>query len=105
MAVTDISITSFEGDLIISEGDFIINRSSDQQHIHDILSDAPGEWKRTPLLGLNLKAYQYGPANTTILQRNMKIMLTSDGYQSNPIVEYSYQRGKLLIDPKAVRIK
>ena len=103
MAVKDITLTSLDGDLNIKNGDFFID-FSDNQHIHDIINDGPGEWKQFPLVGVNLKTYQYAPTNANQIQQNIKYQLTADGYQSSPIVEFSYQLSKLTINPRAIRL-
>lgn len=102
MAVRDIKLQSIDGDLLIENGDFVIF-DSDYQHIHDIINDAPGEWKQFPTLGVNLKSVQYGPANVNQLQQTIKIQLTGDGYVCSPIVKYDYSISKLKINARATR--
>lgn len=98
----DIKLKSLDGDLTITNGDFVI-ADSEYQHIHDILYDGSGEWKAFPTLGLGLKFSQFGPADTLALKQNIKFQLSQDGYSSDPNVYYDYSTSKLKIFPNATR--
>ena len=103
MAAQDLLLTSLEGDLKIgNNGDLVIGLSDDQ-HIHDIIHDEPGEWHQFPTVGVGLENYQFGPVNTNILQQNIRMQLIKDGYVCSPQVSYSYQTGLLTVNPRAYR--
>ncbi len=72
-------------DLAISGGDFVVGESDDQ-HIALLLLTAQGEWRQSPLTGVNLLRYQSGPMDTAgraALQRERAIQLERDGYAVN----------------------
>jgi hypothetical protein len=65
-------------DLMISNGDFYIS-NSDQQNIELILLSYPGQWKQFPLLGAAIQGDINGPFNDQMKNR-IKKQLISDGY-------------------------
>lgn len=100
----DIQLTAIDGDLQIGfNGDFIISYDSNDQHIYDILNDSKGEWFQFPNIGLGLALYQYGPADASKLQRDIKMQLGSDGYSCSPIVRFNYSTGAMDINPQATK--
>lgn len=81
----DIALDS-NGDLEISNGDFVIQQS-DQQHVQDIFKAHKGEYKEWPLVGFGASGYL---KKTTLSKaeflRNLKVQLRYDGYESPKII-------------------
>jgi hypothetical protein len=70
-------------DVAIEGGDFAAAHS-DEQHQELLLLTAQGEWRQSPLTGINLLRYQSGPMDNTRraqLQREGTIQLERDGYR------------------------
>jgi hypothetical protein len=70
-------------DLAIEGGDFVAGYS-DEQHQALLHLTAQGEWRQSPLTGINLLRYQSGPMDATRraeLQRLATIQLERDGYK------------------------
>lgn len=72
-------------DIIISapfkDGDWNIDMS-DQQHIEHVCMSAPGHFKSSPLLGVNLTDWinaPMSPKNIASLERTIRLHLESDG--------------------------
>ncbi len=76
-AFTDIAL-DVTGDLMISNGDFVI-AESDDQHIADLIRSAKGEWKEFPLCGADLTKQLKGPI-TGEFRRELRLQLFQDGY-------------------------
>jgi hypothetical protein len=89
-----------EGDLKIRNGDFIFDES-DQQNIQDIIENAQGDYKSTPFVGVNAQKYLSG--SKAALERNIKIQLRNDGFQTDDIVADFDQSGELNIFANAQR--
>jgi hypothetical protein len=70
-------------DLAIEGGDLVAGYS-DEQHQALLHLTAQGEWRQSPLSGINLRQHQSGPMDATgraALQREGTIQLERDGYQ------------------------
>jgi len=102
MAFRDIALTNLDGDLLIKNGDLSFI-DSDAQHIHDIINDAPGEWKQYPVLGCNISNYQYSPVSSASIEQKIQSQLTADGYVASPVVKYLPGQDKLNIVTNAYR--
>ena len=86
-------------DLLIQDGDFVITES-DQQHIIDTINAFPGWWKEFPADGVGILRYLRSSGEEQRLCRDVKIQLTSDGYQvGNPKAVTVNER--LTLDPDA----
>lgn len=86
MAAIDLLCDS-SGDLLISNGDFVIG-PSDQRHNYDIIASNTGDWKEYPLVGFNPMSYINSRATSTVLNQNARIQLQADGC-SNIVVDLS----------------
>ena len=75
----------YEGDIVISDGDFLIGDSTTQDVIFDIVSEK-GEWKEFPDLVVGISNYinsSINPLNTIIN------VITKDGYSVNDLNKLS----------------
>ena len=75
----------YEGDIVISDGDFLIGDSTTQDVIFDIVSEK-GEWKEFPDLVVGISTYinsSINPLNTIIN------VITKDGYSVNDLNKLS----------------
>lgn len=98
MARQDIQLIDDEP--VIKDGDFAIF-FSDQQHIEDTISAAPGWWKQFPDDGVGIKSWQGGPINAQAMAKSIRLNLEVDGYKvNNPIIK-SDPTGLLIINPNA----
>lgn len=84
------------GDIIIKNGDFVIDES-DRQHVEHITIAAPGEYKETPVLGFNAINRIKKTENPLQFKRDLKIQLGFDGYD-NPDINLSNGFENLQID-------
>lgn len=66
------------GDLMISNGDFVI-ADSDEQHIADIIRSTKGEWKEYPLCGAEVVKQLKGAMGGEF-RRELRLQLEQDGY-------------------------
>ncbi|CAN5437071.1 hypothetical protein BH09BAC1_BH09BAC1_05020 [soil metagenome] len=70
-----------DGDLLIREGDFVVG-PSDDQHVLDILMSAPGDWRQSPLVGVNIITFLNAPMDGTqrnALRQKIALQLQLDG--------------------------
>ena len=70
-------------DLAFAGGDLVADYS-DEQHQELLLLTAQGEWRQSPLTGINLLRWQSGPMDNNRraqLQREGTIQLERDGYR------------------------
>jgi hypothetical protein len=77
MAVKDI-ILDDNNDLIISNGDFVI-QDSDSQHIGLIIDSWIGHWKQYPLCGVGVDNYVKSSGQQLALKRAISVQLEPDG--------------------------
>lgn len=85
--VKDILLDVDTGELIIRNGDFVIGESSNQ-HIADLLLDAPGEWKQHPLVGIGIRKYINAPETPlewAILEKRIRKQLDLDGFSTSQL--------------------
>ncbi len=80
----DILVDS-NNDLLIENGDFVID-SSDIQHVDHIITAQKGEYKETPQLGFGVINYLKSNTTKTKFKRNLRVQLNFDGYQ-NPKID------------------
>jgi len=79
-------------DLFINESGDFEAVFSDVQHVEDIVSSAPGWWKRTPTVGVNILLFLAGAASSfQRLVRQIKIQLGADGYRIDKVKEVNNQ--------------
>ena len=83
--------------IIIANNDLVWG-FSDDQHIEDTISAAPGSWKENFADGVGIMNYLKGRNVQQELTRSIKLNLKSDGYNSQPIVKYD-PNGNLIISP------
>jgi hypothetical protein len=84
-------------DIVLIDGDIYIAptvndlplQPSDAQSIGNIINAAPGWYKDTPSLGVNILAYLNAPNKIQKLNAMIRLMLSSDGYNSNPVSVFS----------------
>lgn len=74
---------------------------SDDQHIEDTISANVGSWKENPTDGVGIINYLKGVNIQQKLAKLIKLNLKSDGYDSNPIVQYDTS-GKLIVSPNVI---
>lgn len=68
-----------EGDIKISDGDFVVGES-DKDHIRDIINSSPGHWKQFPLQGIDPPRYLNSKNTLQTLKNVINEKLTMDGY-------------------------
>lgn len=75
-----------DGDLYIDPltGDFKID-FSDEQHIRDIIESFKGCWKESPNVGVGIKQYQNSAGKDQEIEREIKLQLQADGYNTNNV--------------------
>ena len=74
-----------DGEDITENGDFKIGESTNQ-HTEEILISSPGEWKRTPALGFNIRRFINAPASErNRFERELQVQLELDGQEVNDI--------------------
>lgn len=71
------------GDELLLNDDLVLG-SSDEQHISDILASYPGEWKQSPLCGVNIRRAINGSLNG-VIRRDVRLQLEADGYKVKKI--------------------
>lgn len=88
-----------DGDLLISNGDFVVG-ISDEMHIEDTIKSDVGYWKENPQDGVGIDKYIKSTGQEQVLARSIKLQLENDGYTvNNPIVEVDNE--KVTITPNA----
>lgn len=96
----DFMLKGVEGDLLINNGDFVVNNSIDQ-NIYDILISIPGMWQQFPAMGVNLNQYQNGL--TTGLDSLIRKQLTMDNFTVKNLKIDLSSNNKLTIYPQVTR--
>lgn len=74
-------ISDENGDLLIRDGDFVVD-FSDAQHINDILISAPGTWKQHPLVGVDIVSELNAPGdgtNINAIRKRIQSQMEFDG--------------------------
>ncbi|SHK69849.1 hypothetical protein [Epilithonimonas mollis] len=84
------------GELIIKNGDFVIDKS-DRQHVEHITIANPGEFKEYPNLGFGAINRLKSNGDQMRFKRDLKIQLGFDGYE-NPKIDLSGGYENLQID-------
>ena len=87
------------GDLATLNGDFITG-PSDAQHVADIIVATQGSFKEYPALGVGLFNYLASTGLESQLVTSIVQQLSSDGYQSLPVVEAT-PNGQFTVAPNA----
>ena len=82
-----------EKDLLLKNGDLVIDES-DSQHIEHILLAAPGHYKMSPLVGCDITSRMKGNIDGRY-KAKVALQLTADGYKVNRI---TIEQGILTID-------
>lgn len=83
MVRKDLLLDSF-GDLVIEEGDFLIE-PSDIQHVRHIVEAQKGEYKESPFMGFGVENYLKTNTNLLAFKRDLKIQLEYDNYKNAEI--------------------
>jgi hypothetical protein len=95
-------LSDASGDLLVQNGDLVVG-PSDQQHIEDIISSAPGWWKQFPAIGVNIFQFLNSVGQEQTLEKQIILQLQSDGFTvTSPRASFD-SNGKLIIQPNAVR--
>ena len=81
----DILLTAIDGDLLVKNGDFLFGES-DEQNIHDLINDAPGEWKEFLNVGLGINYYLNSRMDKTSITQAVRIQLQNDGFNTDKMV-------------------
>jgi hypothetical protein len=88
-------------DLLITNGDFVIG-ASDNQNIQDIIQSYVGWWKQYPLVGVGIQSFINSNGQDQALARSIQIQLQSDGFTvQSPQV--TINPDQVIIQPNAVR--
>lgn len=79
-----------DGDVIISDGDFLLLEADDSrtgyaQHAVDILLDSPGQWYQSPLIGVGISDSINGKNDPFLKSRIVK-NLRDDNFKINQII-------------------
>lgn len=80
-------ILSNTRDLLIENGDFVI-QPSDDQHIMLVLLNAPGQLRHAPIIGVAIDRYKNSRLNLitiTKLKQDVRLQLQLDGFDSATI--------------------
>ncbi|MBW7838456.1 MAG: hypothetical protein H3C36_02205 [Chitinophagaceae bacterium] len=86
-----------DGELLIKNGDFVIDES-DRQHVEDIIEAVQGEFKGYPYAGFGAVLQLKKNTNDSQFKRDLKIQLEYDGYKSAKIdLSEGYERIKIEI--------
>ena len=96
----DILLTE-DQNLVIENGDLKLG-FSDDQNVYDILISAPGEWKRTPQLGVDAYSYQNANFDIQAIKNKVRLNLEIDGFVVNS-VEVTNEDGEIIIQPNCKR--
>jgi hypothetical protein len=102
MKVTDVILDS-NNDLLIKDGDFVFDES-DLDHIQDIITSEPGEWKQWPEVGVGLKNYLNADSSITetgSLRRKILMQLEADGYRVDKLTISDFE--DIQIDAERVK--
>ncbi|HRO76128.1 MAG TPA: hypothetical protein PLP27_08290 [Crocinitomicaceae bacterium] len=95
MARTDIMLDDNE-DLIISNGDFMIDDSNDQ-HVAIIFDCVKGEIRQNPSLGFAAMHFLKSNVKDVDLKRALRVELNKDGYDDADII-LNRERGVITIN-------
>lgn len=83
--VQDIALQDF--DIAVRNGD-MVTAESDQQHIELLLRTNKGDWKQSPITGVNIAQYikgRLGLTEANQLKRTIALQLQYDGYISQNV--------------------
>ena len=107
---TDIQLTAYVDtnseavtDLLIANGDFAVNGSSDQQHQQDIISSRQNSWFQYPQLGVFIKQYLDAKLTNADLYTILYQQLKNDGYTIKYLNINSVTATEIDINIQAVR--
>lgn len=78
------------GDLLIRNGDFVVDES-DTQHLNDLLLAAPGTFKNEPLVGVDLLSELNSPAGPADINRVRKRIVTQLELDGLEITEMEFK--------------
>ena len=79
------------GDLAVSNGDFVIGLS-DNQNIEQIIDSARGEWLFQPSVGVGIKRFLNGNISFAQLETLIQQQLVLDGYSD---IEFNVNQDEL----------
>lgn len=74
-------LTNELNELIIQEGDFVIE-SSEEQHIEAILRSEKGHWKESPMMGVGIVSEVNSTGRIENLEREIMLQLKVDDWQN-----------------------
>ena len=74
-------LTNDNNELIIQEGDFVIE-SSEDQHIEAILRSEKGHWKESPMMGVGIVSEVNLTGRIENLEREIMLQLKVDDWQN-----------------------
>lgn len=74
-------LTNELNELIIQEGDFVIE-SSEEQHIEAILRSEKGHWKESPTMGVGIVSEVNSTGRIENLEREIMLQLKVDDWQN-----------------------
>lgn len=91
----DIILVKTTNDLQITNGDFVI-QNSDEQETSLLLQTFPGNWFEWPLAGIGIQKYLAGSESAIYIEQKIKEQMISDGF----IIENITIEGSTLNNPK-----
>jgi len=89
------------GDLLIINGDFVIEDSSNQ-NIEDILNSYKGYYKEFPFLGVGIFSYIRSTGRVLEMKNLIKLQLESDGFRVNKINIIDLEKMEIEIDAERI---
>jgi hypothetical protein len=69
-----------DGDLLITDGDFVVGES-DTTHVEDLIDASPGEIREDPTKGVGIVRYQGSVGKEGEIKRRVRLNLAADGYR------------------------
>ena len=102
MAQNDDIQVSIENDLLFADGDLLVSEASEQQ-VQNILQAAPGQFRNSPLVGLDVTSLQNATVNRESLKGEIKLQLSSDGFNVRQV--RIADTPKLTVEIDAVKVR
>ena len=78
-------IQDTDNDILIKNGDLAIGES-DGEHIVDIVSAYPAEWKEFPLCGVGIQSYLNSAGQQLTIKNSITKQLTADKFSAISVV-------------------
>lgn len=92
-----------DDDMLIVNGDFVID-DSDEQHIEDLLMSGIGSYKEFPNSTISLNLFLNSPNRRNDIEKQIQIILQGDGYQVDSSKFSFDSSGKLIAPVIAIKV-